>query len=88
MGAAMKITVRYFALLRELMGRESEVLLWDDAEPTVERLRGHLADRAPARAELLRGGTLLVAVNREYAAANTGLRDGDEVALFPPVSGG
>ena len=84
----MRITVRYFALLRERMGRESEVLCWDDAEPTVGRLRGYLADRAPALAELLRGGTLLVAVNREYAAADTVLGDGDEVALFPPVSGG
>jgi len=84
----MKITVRYFALLRELMGRESEVLSWDDAEPTVERLRGHLADRVPARAALLGDGTLLVAVNRDYAAGGTVLKDGDEVALFPPVSGG
>jgi len=84
----MKITVRYFALLRELMGRESEVLSWDDAEPTVERLRGHLADRVAPRAALLRGGTLLAAVNREYATGGTVLKDGDEVALFPPVSGG
>jgi molybdopterin converting factor subunit 1 len=84
----MKITVRYFALLRERLGRESEVLSWDDAAPTVGRLRGHLADRAPALAAFLRGGTLLVAVNREYAAADTVLREGDEVALFPPVSGG
>jgi len=84
----MKITVRYFALLRELMGRESEVLCWDDAEPTVERLRRHLAGRVPAGAGLLRGGTLLVAVNREYAAADTVLSDGDEVALLPPVTGG
>lgn len=84
----MKITVRYFALLRELMGRDSEVLSWEDAEPTVARLRLHLADRVPAHTALLREGTLLVAVNREYAAADTGLRDGDEVALFPPVSGG
>ncbi len=84
----MKITVRYFALLRERMGHESEVLTWDDAEPTVARLRRHLADRAPALAGMLRDGTLLVAVNREYAAAGSVLRDGDEVALFPPVSGG
>jgi molybdopterin synthase sulfur carrier subunit len=84
----MKITVRYFALLRERMGRESEVVTWDEAEPTVERLRRHLADRAPALAAVLSGGTLLVAVNREYAAADTVLADGDEVALFPPVTGG
>ncbi len=84
----MKITVRYFAQLRELMGRDSEVVALDDAAPTVERLRCHLADRDPAGAALLGGGTLLVAVNREYATPDTGLRDGDEVALFPPVSGG
>jgi molybdopterin converting factor subunit 1 len=84
----MKITVRYFALLRERMGRESDVLSWDDAEPTVGRLREHLADRVPALAALLSGGTLLVAVNREYAAADAVLADGDEVALFPPVTGG
>ena len=84
----MKITVRYFALLRERLGRDSDVLAWDDPEPTVGRLRGLLADRSPDLAALLRGGTLLVAVNREYAAADTLLADGDEVALFPPVSGG
>jgi len=84
----MKITVRYFALLRERMGHESEVLSLDDAGLTVELLRRHLADRVPALAAILRGGTLLVAVNREYAAADTALCDGDEVALFPPVAGG
>lgn len=84
----MKVTVRYFALLRERMGCESEVLSLDDAEPTVSRLRGLLADRVPALGDFLRGGALLVAVNREYAAAGTVLADGDEVALFPPVTGG
>ena len=84
----MKITVRYFALLRERMGCESEVLAWDDAEPTVGHLRACLADRVPALSPLLRDGTFLVAVNREYAAADTVLKDGDEVALFPPVTGG
>jgi len=84
----MKITMRYFAVLRERLGRESEVLTLDTAAPTVGRVRGLLADRVPALADFLRGGSLLVAVNREYATANTVLKDGDEVALFPPVTGG
>jgi molybdopterin synthase sulfur carrier subunit len=84
----MNITVRYFALLRERLGRESEVLTLDAAAPTVGLVRGLLADRAPALAGFLRGGSLLVAVNREYATADTALKDGDEVALFPPVTGG
>jgi sulfur-carrier protein len=84
----MKITVRYFALLREQMGVESEVLCWDDAGLSVARLREHLAGRAPAAAAVLSGRPLLVAVNRRYAAAETALSDGDEVALFPPVTGG
>lgn len=84
----MKITVRYFALLRERMGCDSEVLDLDEAGATVAALRGRLADRVPALADFLRGGALLVAVNRAYATAAAVLHDGDEVALFPPVSGG
>jgi len=88
MGAAMKVTVRYFALLRERMGRASEELCWEGPDLDVARLREHLAGRAPALAALLTGRLLLVAVNRQYAAADTPLKDGDEIALFPPVSGG
>jgi len=84
----MKITVRYFALLRERAGRDAEVLAWDDAEPTVQRFRAHLAEHVPALAAMLGDRSLLVAVNREYATAATALKDGDEVALLPPVTGG
>jgi molybdopterin synthase sulfur carrier subunit len=84
----VKVTVRYFALLRERAGVDAEVVAWDGAAPDVGRLREHLAARAPALAGALRSGALLVAVNQEYATAATPLRDGDEVAFFPPVSGG
>jgi molybdopterin converting factor subunit 1 len=84
----MKITVRYFALLRERMGCESEVVSWQGTGLTVGGLRGHLADRTPELSGILLGRPLLAAVNREYAAADRTLEDGDEVALFPPVSGG
>ncbi|HEY5999670.1 MAG TPA: molybdopterin converting factor subunit 1 [bacterium] len=84
----MRLTVRYFALLRERAGVDAEVVAWDGPAPDVGRLREHLAARAPALGEALRSGALLVAVNHEYATAATALRDGDEVAFFPPVSGG
>jgi molybdopterin synthase sulfur carrier subunit len=84
----MRITVRYFALLRERVGLDCEVVSWQEAGLTVGRLRGHLAEREPALSAILLGSPLLVAVNREYAAADTPLKDGDEVALFPPVTGG
>lgn len=84
----MKITVRYFALLRERMGCESEVLSFDSGAPTLGRLREQLAERTPVLAGMLRGHALLAAVNREYATADTRLEDGDEVAFFPPVTGG
>jgi molybdopterin converting factor subunit 1 len=84
----MNVTVRYFAVLRERAGVDAEVVAWDGAAPDVGRLREHLAARGPALGELLRSGSLLVAVNREYAAPGTPLRDGDEVAFFPPVTGG
>ena len=84
----MKVTVRYFATLRERAGVDAEVVAWDGPAPDVGRLREHLAARAPALGELLRSRSLLVAVNREFAVPGTPLRDGDEVAFFPPVSGG
>lgn len=84
----MKITVRYFALLRERAGRESEEVAWEDPAPTLGRFRRHLAERSPALGEVLRERPVLCAVNREYAGEDTRLADGDEVALFPPVTGG
>ena len=84
----MMIKVRYFAQLRERLGRAADDIAWEEAAPTVGGLRELLARREPASAGVLRTGALLVAVNREYAAADAVLHDGDEVALFPPVTGG
>ena len=88
MGATMKITVRYFALLRERAGVDAEVVAWEGPAPDVGRLREHLAGRDPSLAPILSGRPLLVAVNRQYAAGDTRLQEGDEVALLPPVAGG
>jgi molybdopterin synthase catalytic subunit len=82
----MVVRVRLFAMLRERAGRDMVEL---------ELPRGARVDEAlaalgevPALAELLERMPLRMAVNRDYAAGETVLHAGDELALIPPVSGG
>jgi len=78
-------TVKFFAALREAAGR-SEVE-WDLPEgETVEALIAYLERTVPGLGSW--AGRAWIAVNRSYAARDTRLQNGDEVALFPPVSGG
>ena len=80
----MRLTVRLFAGLRERAG--APTLELDVPEPaTVADLRGALAATPLAG---LPERSFIVAVNREYADPGAPVRDGDEVALIPPVSGG
>ena len=82
----MTVTVRLFAILRERAGSDSvEIELPDDA--TGEDALAALAKR-PGLAELLERLPVRMAVNRDYADADTPLAAGDELALVPPVSGG
>jgi molybdopterin synthase catalytic subunit len=78
----VRVVVRLFAGLRERAGTgEQEVELAEGA--TAADVWASLPDRI---GELPDG--LVLAVNRRYAAEDTPLTDGDEVALIPPVSGG
>ncbi len=82
----MTVTVRLFAILRELAGRESlELELPDDA--TVDDALTVLAER-PELGGALGRMRVVMAVNRDYASGGTRLGAGDELALIPPVSGG
>src|SRR5688500_18319515 len=76
----MTVRVRLFAMLRERAGAD---------EIELELPEGARVADALARLEDLAGGlSLVMAVNREYAAADAPLAAGDELALIPPVSGG
>lgn len=80
----MTVTVRLFAMLREAKGTdrvELELEPGDTPSALFERL---FADRPHPRWP----GTLMYAINREYAAADAPLQDGDEVAFVPPLGGG
>lgn len=85
----MSITVRYFAAVREQLG-PSETLSWaDTAARTVGELRLWLIGRSAAHAaalDLAKG--LRTACNQTLCNADQALQDGDEVAFFPPVTGG
>ncbi len=81
----MRGTVKLFASLREMVGRSE--LDWElDDGATVETLVAHLEKTWPGLKES--AVHTWIAVNRQYASLDTMLQDGDEVALFPPVSGG
>jgi molybdopterin synthase catalytic subunit len=81
----MKLTVLFFATLKEKAGRD-RLALETEVGLTVAALKSRLAADLPALAPNL--PTALVSVNHEFAFAEDTLTDGDEVALFPPVSGG
>lgn len=81
----MRVAVRFFASLRELVGQE-RVELDLDGEATAEDVWRALVERHPALAP--RRASLTAAVNRRYARFDEPLRDGDEIAFIPPVSGG
>lgn len=81
----MRLTVRLFATLKERAGT-SQVTVELPEGATVSVLKEKLAEEIPALAQAL--SLCLVAVNQEFAFAQTPLDAGDEVALFPPVSGG
>jgi len=81
----MKVNVLFFATLKDRAGRGRLPLELDHAA-TVAALKSRLAADIPNLAPALPAA--LVSVNREFALAEDALHDGDEVALFPPVSGG
>jgi molybdopterin synthase sulfur carrier subunit len=83
------ITLLYFARLREALGSGREQIALPAGVSTLGALRAHLAQRGGAWAiEMAEGRNLRAAVNQDVAAADAPLKDDDEVAFFPPVTGG
>ena len=85
----MRVKGCFFANLRERLGTGAEVVEIPDSASTVAGLRLHLMQRGGAWQDVLGDMKVVrVAVNHDMAAANAPLNPGDEVAFFPPVTGG
>src|SRR5208283_5779490 len=81
----MKVNVLFFGITHDLTGFAQEEVELPEGE-NLEGLRRRYESRFPRLLSV--GGSLLLAVNQEIAKGSTPLRDGDEVAFMPPVSGG
>jgi molybdopterin converting factor subunit 1 len=79
----MRVHVLYFGVLKDLIGRSSAMVEVAEGSCVAELLAVH---RGLVAASIW--DSVAVAVNQEYARAGDVLKDGDEVALLPPVSGG
>lgn len=76
----MQINVKFFASLREEMGSDGQIL--ESVNPlTIAKIWEMVADRPPP-------DNLLCSRNLEYVDWDESVQDGDEVAFFPPVTGG
>lgn len=82
------IKILYFASLREKLGTSGESLDLPAGVADVGGLLAALAARGGEWASLAAVKNLKSAVNQEMARATTPVQDGDEVAFFPPVTGG
>lgn len=80
------ITVLFFAQVRELVGIDK--LEITESYQSVEDLRQALLQQGDRWALALEDGKLLAAVNQSFVSLDHLLQDGDEVAFFPPVTGG
>ena len=85
----MKLTLRYFASLRESLGAGGQIEWAPGAEATAAALRAWLRAQSPAHAQALAPERAVrVAVDQALADESALLHDGAEVAFFPPVTGG
>ena len=81
----MRVTVRLFARLRDLAG-SGELVRDVEAPATVQSVWRALVTEMPALGDYEK--TMSVAVNADYSRMSAAVREGDEVAFLPPVSGG
>jgi len=81
--------ILYFASLRETLDTEREHLLLQGQITTIAELKQELAGRSATWQQAFTSGQpLLVSINQQMAADDSPITDSDEIAFFPPVTGG
>ncbi len=81
------VTVKYFASLRQIAGKEEEPFDLN-GETTLEQLADIIAATQPQIGAMVKEKKVAISVNHDIVPLETLVRDGDEIALLPPFSGG
>lgn len=84
----MTVKILYFAALRDALGRSEEILALPPGVEDVGALQAFLAARGDDWSALTTGRNVRVALNHRMVQASERVSAGDEVAFFPPVTGG
>jgi molybdopterin synthase sulfur carrier subunit len=82
------VKIVYFATLRREIGIGEEIVDPPASIAAVAPLLDWLKQRSPAHARALAAPRLMVAINQDYAGMDSAIGPSDEVAFFPPVTGG
>jgi molybdopterin synthase sulfur carrier subunit len=83
------LKILFFARVREQLGCSALEINWPDAGYNLETLQEKLIrEHGEAWREVLSQENMIRAVNHAVVAANCTLHDGDEIAFYPPVTGG
>ena len=79
--------IKYFAWIKEITNLEEEEVNLNEAK-NLDELKTYIIEKYPDLKKHMIKEILRFAINKEYAVKNTNLNDADEIAIFPPVSGG
>ncbi|QOJ78316.1 molybdenum cofactor biosynthesis protein MoaE [Infirmifilum lucidum] len=84
----MQVKVKFISLFRDIVGHSDDVLEVPEAENTLSRVLSIISEKYPRLKEYISSGEFVVLVNSKVAEPNDSVREGDEVIIMPPISGG
>ncbi len=83
----MMVTVKYFASLKQMAGKEEDQFNVNE-DTTLEQLSELIEKSVPQLGNMVREKKVMISLNYDVVPLDTVVKDGDEIALLPPFSGG